>query len=143
MAGHVPQALGALSPSLARRSASQTDTVAKPAAERRGKSSHGRLAQPRRNLRAEPGIKRTGLAEARTEPKWVSHRDGPPAERLGLGASADCGFVWRNAGKSGVGAHQSVCQYRLSLGLPRSYQRQDEALVQRPHLWESRPRPPR
>src|SRR5882762_5020032 len=79
VARHVPQALGPLSPSLEGRSAPQTDAIAQSVASYRGKTSRGRLLECKRAFRSEQGIERTGLAEARTEPKWVSSRDGSGA----------------------------------------------------------------
>src|SRR6266851_3594067 len=142
VACHVPQALGPLSTPFERPSSPQTGAVAHSAAPRRGKTRRRRLPEPKRNLEAEPGIERTGLAEANTEPKWVPHRDGSGAERLGLGASTDCGFIWRNAGKPRSGTHQNLRQFGLTVGFPRSNQGQDQALVQRPHLRQPRARPP-
>src|SRR6266852_4788746 len=142
VACHVPQALGPLSSPFERPSSPQAGEVAQSAAPRRGKTRRGRLPEPKRNLEAEPGIERTGLAEDNTEPKWVPHRDGSGAERLGLGASTDCGFIWRNAGKPRSGAHQNLRQFGLPVGFPRSNQGQDQALVQRPHLRQPRARPP-
>src|ERR1700730_3836857 len=91
----------------------------------------------------ESGIEGTGPAEASTGPKWNPRRDGSGAERLELGDRADCRFAWRDAGEPRGGAHQSLRQFRLPLGFPRSDESQDEALVQQPHLRQPRPRAPR
>src|SRR5216684_35234 len=79
VAREVPQALGPLSLSLERRSAPQAGEVAPPAAPRRGKASRRRLLKCKRAFHSEPGIERTSLAEAGTEPKWVSCGDGSSA----------------------------------------------------------------
>ncbi len=91
------------------------------------------------------------LTDQLANPRWLATflkhwdlypRDGSGAERLGLGASTDCGFIWRNAGKPRSGTHQNLRQFGLPVGFPRSNQGQDQALVQRPHLRQPRARPP-
>src|SRR5712692_7589759 len=80
VACHVPQALGPLSSPLKRPLSPQTGEVAQSAAPCHGKTGRRRLSGPKRHLESESGNERSGLAEASTEPKWVSHRDDSTAE---------------------------------------------------------------
>src|SRR6266478_671580 len=105
LARHVPKALGALSLSIAGCSAPQTRAVAQLAASRSRKTNGRRFYRQQRALGSESGIRRTGLAEVGTGPKWVPSRDDSGAEQLDLGDRTYCRFVWRNTGEPRCGTH--------------------------------------